>query len=289
MMQISSIKQKAKKAVERGKERMRSQRHIQKVLQKIREISGKDVKREGVLKRNPSLDKADYVGFSNGCRAALDALSEHGNGYSNNWKIENTNGTLNTDTSLPANPIDTFVGVGCPGAFEGDSLVKTGLNFFGESSSNSIKANNLKHATLRQFLIASPGGALGNWLVGFLNKNDNKDKISVNLFNQYVDWAKKTTDSQPGNISVGKAAIIEGRFYGKLNPFYPVGGDLVVTINDQKAIYDNTNANSKKRFIMYTYHGALPEDFWTQRFIRKTLNNESLTWYEKIGFLAEED
>src|SRR3989344_6122187 len=116
--------------------------------------------REGVLKRNPSLDKADYLGYSHSCRVALDSLSEHGSGgYSNNWKIENNNGTLNTDTSLPDNPIDTFIGAQCIGAFNGltkDDNYAQALKDYGSDAVDKLKAKNKAHINRKDLFIVSP-------------------------------------------------------------------------------------------------------------------------------------
>ena len=232
--------------------------------------------RDGVLKYNPSLDKADYVGFSNGCRVALDSLKEHGSGYSNNWKIENETKSLIVDTSLPASPIDTFVGVACPGAFEGDSVAKTLIKFSGEDSLKNLRSKGKTHVTLPEIV---KSGLLGE--KNMISDNNNS-KISLKLWEQYINWVESSVDSQPASsLFLNKFALIEGQIVG-----YPFGNDGVVTLSDQQAIYSNVNSNNKRRVgIAGTSHLGLTNNEWTKSFIRKTLNNESLTNYERNYFL----
>src|SRR3989344_5029046 len=228
----------------------------------------------GVLNANPSLDKADYVGFSNGCRVALDSLSEHGAGYSNNWKREDIDGDLVLDTSLPSSPIDTFVGVGCPGAFEGDSVFKSGFKLAGSLTINNLRTKNINHATRNQFVaIALP--IVGDYLFGLLDNGNKDNKISVNLFSQYNDWATKTNDSQPGSgVSFNKFAILEGSFRGKATNN---SNDDVVTTNDAQAIYNNINSNNKVYLSNFYSHNFMVESRTNMVLIKKILNNESLT------------
>ena len=241
--------------------------------------------REGVLKRNPSLDKADYLGYSHGCRVALDSLSEHGSGgYSNNWKIENNNGTLNTDTSLPDNPIDTFIGAQCIGAFNGltkDDNFGWALKSDGKQAIDKLKIRGKIHINRGDLFKKSPNVLFK--LVGLVFPGND---VSVNVMSYYVDLTKTNTDTQPGiGVNINQYIQIDAKTSGKpdLNK-----GDLLVTSVDQTAIYNNINASGKRRFVYEGFHGFLPQKRDVLKLIRKTLNNESLTQKEKMQYFLEE-
>ena len=245
--------------------------------------------RDGALKRNPSLDKADYVGFSNGCRAALDALSEHGNGYSNNWKIENTNGTLNTDTSLPASLIDTFVGVGCLGAFEGSSEFSTCMKKYGDQLFTHFQNKNDEHITSgelrKELLTLAPPLSLCWRMVRFLKEGEGP--VSKNLLAQYLTWIKLSTDQQPANgLSLNKLMILEGSERGK---FTNNSDDDVVTTNDAQSIYDNINANQKFYFSNFYQHNLIPSSKRNKELIEKMLNNKTFTRSEVETYVKQKN
>src|SRR3989338_2119846 len=90
-----------------------------------------------------------YIGFSNGCRTALSSL-----------ELYNTNGKTNAGyynngsdwilTNLSARPIGTFVGVGCPGAFEGESAFGQIFGRYGQTILNDFTNHNMVHFTMRE-------------------------------------------------------------------------------------------------------------------------------------------
>src|SRR3989338_10026228 len=75
----------------------------------------------------------DYVGHSNGCRVALSSLKNYQTtGKSNVAIVQNlmtgNNVNVNLQGAGGAHVVNTFVGVACPGAFEGDSYLIEQVN-----------------------------------------------------------------------------------------------------------------------------------------------------------------
>src|SRR3989338_9664137 len=75
----------------------------------------------------------DYVGHSNGCRVALSSLKNYQTtGKSNVAIVQNlmtgNNVNVNLQGAGGAHVVNTFVGVACPGAFEGGSYLIEQVN-----------------------------------------------------------------------------------------------------------------------------------------------------------------
>lgn len=207
-----------------------------------------------------------YVGFSNGCRTALSSLE---------------NGHVDPDK------VETFVGVGCPG------------NFSGVSAASLIKVTNTQDIVDR--LEKKGKTHITFWealLLGFFDssKASSDSTISLNLLKNYTYWINNDTDSQPGkDLHLDNFAIIQGSFF--------ITSDGIVTIKDQKAIYDNIILNNpsqgqtnRKRYLdMKGIHFALPgvksmaDTNKVKALIRKTVNKEELNFYEEIFNLEEEE
>ena len=205
-------------------------------------------------------NKFDYVGFSNGCRVALDALAT---------------GEINP------NKVDTFVGVGCPGAFEGVSTVKTAFIARGNSAVKKLRDAGLKHTSFTQ--------ALQGLFPFYQIYPDGTSKISVNLFDQYVEWASSSQDQQPAEgLSIDNFNVI----YGKISPF----SDGAVTVTDNEAIFDNVNADEGKLMrIGGAPHGGigsaissliLPEHVVTRYLIEWRVNNDSSMEFGTQPYIA---
>lgn len=139
--------------------------------------------------------------------------------------------------------VDTLVAVGVPGAFEGDYFFKRIINKY--SSTINKKMENKTHITFEK--IAT---------LGYLNFKIG-NKISTNLWRKYQEWITSNNDSQPGaNL--------------KLNNFLLIGGDVllqghdsVVSIKDERAIYENIKINennpssNKKYYIGNFIHSGM--------------------------------
>ena len=189
-------------------------------------------------------DKLQYVGFSNGCRATLSSLEK---GMFDPSKVE------------------TFVAVGCPGAFNGSSLFGNALNNLGDNAINKFRSQNMNHITFKNvFEAILPGVSI----------TDEGDKISVNLFEQYFNWSSKSDDLQPGqNLPITFFSIIQGDIFGD--------NDGIITTFDEREIFNNINSNSKRYLRVLASHRTLADDTTTKKLIRKTLNNETLNMFER--------
>jgi len=177
-----------------------------------------------------------YVGHSNGCRVALSSLEKYQTtGRSNVAKVQNLQTgsyvTVNLQGSQSTPIVNTFVGTGCPGAFEGDSPVMSALRSIGDRAFNNLEQSSNTHPTvgetLRNILLASPGGA------GI------EGRMSLNLLRDYKRLIDQTSDPQPGNFSVNKSLI----FYGNTPAFS--GSDFVVSIEDNLAIHNGLISQNK--------------------------------------------
>ena len=72
----------------------------------------------GGVQKYSEQNKLDYVGFSNGCRVALDSLKNYSSTGKNNagYYFDSSTGIYKL-MDLGSNPVDTFVAVGCPRFF----------------------------------------------------------------------------------------------------------------------------------------------------------------------------
>ncbi|MBI2208556.1 hypothetical protein HYU50_03595 [Candidatus Woesearchaeota archaeon] len=192
-------------------------------------------------------DNIQYVGFSNGCRAALDSLERN---------------------KFDSNKVETFVAVGCPGAFEGNSPIANIIASRDRQISQRLQSRNLSHMSLKEIILI---GALDRNLIS----SDITNKISLNLWKFYEDKIILNNDTQPGNINVFNFTIIQGNEFGS--------SDGVVTIEDERKIYQNVNKNSnnKNHFSIFASHIGLDDKERTKSIIRKTLNKEKLNFYER--------
>jgi hypothetical protein len=191
-------------------------------------------------------DKIQYVGFSNGCRAALDSLERD---------------------QFDSNKIETFVAVGCPGAFEGNSTLGDIIASKDGQIFERLKSRNLNHVSMKDIIV-----------IGVLNRNtisNNKDKISLNLWKFYEDIIRFNNDTQPGKINVSDFVIIQGSAFGS--------DDGIVTIIDEGKIYQNANSNTKpkKRFDIFAVHTTLDVKDRTKSIIKKLINKQELSFYER--------
>ncbi|MBI2545917.1 hypothetical protein HYV81_01945 [Candidatus Woesearchaeota archaeon] len=236
----------------------------------------------GAVQFYTNSSKVNYVGFSNGCRAALSSLDKWNNvGRDNIGKVYIDNNWI--DVSMSAYPVDTFVGVACPGAFNksdpyGEGVVYSSvesdtLNTFGSRVISNARQKNLTHTTISQ---------LRKLLFNLaLNSFDIRSKISINLFQDYYNFSSGDKDNQPANnLNIPNFIIIEGDRYGT--------NDLIVFISDEKFIYNSVNSSYKKYFRLFESHHSITEDSGTRNIIIRSLLNQSFTTYQRIINLKEE-
>ena len=192
-------------------------------------------------------DKLQYVGFSNGCRAALDSLERN---------------------QFDSNKVETFVAVGCPGAFEGNSTLGSVIASRNRDISKNLNSKNINHPSLNQII------KNGLFSQDFLSENKDT-KISLNLYKFYEDVIINKNDAQPGNINILNFLIIQGSAL--------TTEDGLVTINDENAIYQNVNngVNSKKYFDVFALHTGLDNNNRAKSIVKKSINKQELSFYEK--------
>ena len=198
-------------------------------------------------------DKIQYVGFSNGCRAALDSLERN---------------------KFDSNKVETFVAVGCPGAFEKLSLLDSGIVLVDDRVLENLQNKNVNHVDVGDLLKS-----------GLLNKNTitkkETGKISLNLWKKYLYFISSTNDTQPGKINLTKFGILQGNALGT--------SDGIVPTLDEDSIYSNVklrNSNSeinpmKQSFKVLAFHTNVDTTQKSKTLIRKLLNNEELSFFEK--------
>jgi hypothetical protein len=223
-------------------------------------------------------NEIDYVGHSNGCRTALVSLEKYqASGKNNAGFYVNDSGDWES-IDMSANVVDTFVGIGCPGAFEGSSQLKPILVSFGGSAVKKLESKGVLHPTMDQVFYFIP-----NMIAKRLFPSDYG--ISLNLFEDYVNFAKDTSDPQPGNFNVDKVAIIGGLFPFSIgtSPF----SDGIVSLEDVDDIYDNINSNDKKQIIIFGDHISIADSETSKKLTKKILNDEEFSWWENFYVVEE--
>ncbi|MBI2558136.1 alpha/beta hydrolase [Candidatus Woesearchaeota archaeon] len=199
-------------------------------------------------------DNLQYVGFSNGCRAALDSLERN---------------------QFDSNKVETFVAVGCPGSFEGNSTTGNIIAANDGKVSQRLDAKNLKHLSRFDLALA------GLFNIDYITKIQ-EPKVSLNLFKFYENIIINKSDRQPGDINISNFMIIQGNAF--------TSDDGIVTVIDEKNIYTNANKNlnPKKHFNIFAIHSSLDTKDRTKSIIRKSINKEKLSFYEKTINLLNE-
>jgi len=218
----------------------------------------------GVMKLTGKSQVA-YVGHSNGGRAGLDGLA--------NWSTSGKAfaGTLSNGTvfNLPPNPINTFIGVGVPGAFGNLSLLAKIVKNNKAEINSDMQTRGLTHIYL--------GDVIAKFLSG-INIKAGDTAISFNLWKRYADFIDFTTDAQPGTgVSLDKSLIIGG-----ISPFSISQTDNIVPISDIDHIYSNIAVNigsqNKKNLVHVSgRHKGMTENRIIKTTVKEFLNEYPLT------------
>ena len=202
-----------------------------------------------------------YGGHSNGCRAALDSLSSWGSaGKTNLGKTIYNGSEVNIDMS--SNPVDSFVGVGCPGNFSELSYFAKQVDESGEIAIQRLREDGNLHPTFGQVAheLESASGEVAGLARFFKNP-----RLSLNLFEQYYNWISSNTDSQPGkDMSFEYFTIIKGRFISE--------NDLIVPIKDEEAIFDNIQSTNKNNITVNIEHVGMAENNEVKNYVKVSLN-----------------
>ena len=177
--------------------------------------------------------KVDYVGHSNGCRAALSSLNIYYNGDDNVGYYDNSGSWVSMN--LPSQPVDTFVGVACPGTLNDETLftstareeylainTRTGgyivlANHTGDYA--MYKLNGINHLEIGQY---------AKYFFPFLSFFKGQGKLSYNLMDYYNDLA----------VSNSSTIDLSNVNPNKLYLFATTPDDIIVPYGDQQEIID---------------------------------------------------
>lgn len=220
----------------------------------------------GGIERYSGNSIIQYVGHSNGCRVALNSLEKYSSsGKSNAGYYFDMDTGQYLLTGLASEPVDTFVGLGCPGAFNGTSALINDVN----NNPNSVlrlKNKGITHPDRRDI------GREINFF-GRLVKEGNP--ISLNVWSKYTDFIlSNNNDDQPGQkVSTNKLYLIYG--IGGLNAIGDEQDDGMVTANDQWSIANNVQSSNTDKTLQYKKsHGNLPDDKSIKNKIKVLLGGE---------------
>ena len=211
----------------------------------------------------------DYVAHSNGCRVSLDSLKNWTGGKINSSYIFDSTTGVYVPSNLGSNAVNTFIGVGCPGAFEGTSLFITCFGQYGQAILNYFQDHNITHPTQRQVgqRLAQLAGDVGCGVI-LPAALDSNDRISRNLGQYYLNSIQTAQDPQPGSeVNLAKFFIIYGNQGYRLDNT----NDYVVTQNDATVIFNNINSANKNITGFFLRHNELPNDANVQNTIRRNL------------------
>ena len=119
--------------------------------------------------------------------------------------------------------------------------------------------------------------------------------ISYNIADKYLSFIESNSDTQPGNnINVNRFALIRGTlpiYYGSLfgiPSVYLAKTDLVVTKEDEDAIYSNVNSDEKFYYLSIGAHNApisllsLADSGITKSIIKDMVNGMTKTNYDYL-------
>lgn len=202
-----------------------------------------------------------YVGHSNGARTGISSLEIYNDiGKANAGSF--FNGSEWVNVSMSAHPVDTYIAVGMPGAFDGVNPVTSGIKILGNSINEKIENNNLTHVTLFQL------GEFGLTSIKLASENKD-DKISVGLWNDYYSWMQLENDSQPGqNVNLSNFLIMQGDIL--------ITSDQIVSTKDEELIYSNINSQNKAYISLPRTHTGVADSKESKRIIKSYLYNKNL-------------
>jgi len=218
----------------------------------------------GSVEKLTGKDKVQYVGHSNGCRAALDSLSSwQSTGKSSLGKVIYNGSEILIDMS--SNPVDTFVGIACPGAFSELSYFARQVNKSGNIAITRLRNKNNLHPKFGD--VAHELESAAGEIAGVSRFFDNP-RLSLNLFQQYYDWINSDKDEQPGDIDVGYFTIITGT-----KGFFTNGkDDTIVPTKDELFIFNKLTSNNKVNVSVSTIHIGMSKNNEVKRYVKQSLD-----------------
>lgn len=210
-----------------------------------------------------------YVGHSNGARVGISSLELYNEvGKANSGFYLDNNTWVNV--SMSAHPIDTYIAVGMPGAFDGSSALSGLIEWRGNIIQEKIKDNELTHVTISNIQ------TFGLTNLNYMGKNGS-DTISVNLWNNYYYWILYENDSQPGiNLSLDNFMVIQGTGF--------MNNDGIVTTKDEESLYTNINSTNKYYFTYFSTHIGLPDRNDVRKVMNELLNSKRINSSKSINY-----
>ena len=218
----------------------------------------------GAVQKQTGKDKIQYVAHSNGCRTALDSLSSWSStGKVNVGKVIYNGNEIEID--MLSNPVDTFVGVACPGNFSELSYFGRIVNNSGALAITRLNNNNVLHPTFGQ--VAHELESIGGEIVSIIPQLRNTG-ISLNLFRQYYEWINKNDDKPAGSISLDYFSLV----YGSNGFGFDNTNDYIVPINDETGIFNKVNSSNKVFREIFISHFGMANNRQVQSIVRDSLD-----------------
>jgi pimeloyl-ACP methyl ester carboxylesterase len=213
-------------------------------------------------------NKVDYVGHSNGCRAALSSLNSYSNGKNNAGYVFNSQtGQYDTLVDLPNLPVDKFFGIACPSALNGDStfidVARTNIVPFIGPKVGDVVMSDIEKSHITMFDFASKAIAIDVlnplWIslkpeiVLMASVLSGDSKISKNLLEYYKDEALNTnSDFDLSEVNINELHL----YHGKLIPLIKEH-DFLVPLSDQELIASNMNVPTKNNTFLLADHSTI--------------------------------
>ena len=202
--------------------------------------------------------KIDYIGHSNGCRVALDSLKNWSAGKNNaGYYFDTSTGTY-VITDLANNPVDTFVGLGCPNSFNGTSRYTIRAKLKGNEVINNLKEDNTLHVSARNYF-KSLDPIIGYPLYFFLPN----EKVSLNLLDYYNKLANESLDNNIGQgLTIKNLYLITGDYELPLIFRFIDSGednDFVVPVRDSIEINISVSSTNNGILITEFRHDQMPD------------------------------
>ena len=163
---------------------------------------------------------------------------------------------------MAANPVDTFVGVGCPGVFNGSSRFIDKSKANGDVAINSLTQRGFNHVTSKNYGVLTDPFAILMWPFG--------PKVSLNVMSHYKELAKTGKGKIPGEgTNINKVYLIAGDYSSILS----IGNDndFLVPIQDLISINKSINYNNGELIIKKIRHDKMTDDKSIKEYIKTKL------------------
>ena len=243
------------------------------------------------------IDNLTYVGHSNGCGVALASLNKYSaSGKGNTGYYFDYDTGLYVYSDLSVNPIDTFVGIGCPGAFNGYSFFEGFFDLFGDSillklsNSSHVTGQELGNALAQECTTLSEGSNFWDHCHFTANRLKSIDdfKVSKTLLEDYLNDIQDYNN--PPQVDSGLYINHLRLYVNKFNQLYdnpPIFGipghldesdtyqDVVVSTEDSNELASLIYSNTNEEVVTLDnfWHGRTGHSGF-ERDVRRFLNGE---------------